>query len=153
MFQVYSGCHKYVREFTCRAQFTPCPLEEEPIGGYPCWELCYEVHQYCPEVILNQKEFNTCEFYPSKHEYPSCYWPEVTCKQPEVPSRGSVQVTGLTSGNAARYYCDLWFSLEGDEIRICEVCTNQIEYNSRIHVNLWPFKKIYYLPLSYVYEV
>ena len=96
------------------------------IGEFPCRELCYQVHKYCPDVIQKfAKEMDTCKFYPSVEEYPTCYRPEVTCPKPEAPSHGSVEFIDLTPGSVAHYSCNLLFDLKGNTTRICQVTEKQ----------------------------
>ena len=121
-FQVYSKCHKFVREYTCRISFTPCKRHNrKQIGGYPCRELCYEVHKYCPDLIKKFGEVDTCNFYPSEKEYPTCYRPKVTCPKLSSPSHGSVEFNGLSPGNEAQYSCNLLFDLKDNATRTCQV--------------------------------
>ena len=120
--QVYSKCHKYVREYNCRIHFTPCKRHRPRwVRGIPCRELCYEVHKYCPDVIKKFGEIDTCKFYPSVEEYPMCYQPKVSCPQLSAPSNGSVEVNGLSPGSEAKYSCNLLFDLKGNTTRICLV--------------------------------
>ena len=121
-FQVYSKCHEFVREYNCRIHFTQCDADDHTgIGGLPCRELCYQVHKYCPDDIKKFAEIDTCKFYPSADEYPTCYRPEVFCPRPKAPSHGSVEVNDLSLGSEADYTCNLLFYLKGNASRICQV--------------------------------
>ena len=121
-FQVYSKCHKFVREYTCRIHFTPCKRHHHKgMGGFPCRDFCYEVHKYCPGVIKKFEEVDTCVFYPSVEEFPMCYRPEVMCPKLSVPSHGSVEVDGLSLGSEAKYSCNLLFDLKENATRTCQV--------------------------------
>ena len=134
LFQVYSGCHKFVREYNCRIHLTPCD-SDDPIQGYPCRELCHEVHKYCPKLIEKFKEFNTCAFYPSSDDYPTCYRPEVTCPEPRDPAHGSVTFSSVSVGSEATYSCNMLFDLNGATRRTCQVIhswLNIIFWKSRL---------------------
>ena len=119
---MYSKCHKFVREFNCRIHLTQCNTDDHMgIEGFPCRELCYQVHKFCPYDIKKFAEIDTCKFYPSDKEYPTCYRPEVMCPEPELPSYGSVQVNKLSPGSEAKYSCNFFFNLKGNKTRTCQV--------------------------------
>ena len=118
--KVYSGCHKYVREYECRIHLAPC-FSNGLVGGYPCRELCHEIHTHCPQYVVAYNAFKTGGFYPSRHSYPTCFWPEVTCPKPEAPLHDSVEVEGLKLGDHAIYWCNILFYVDGENTRTCQV--------------------------------
>ena len=123
---MYSKCHEFVREYNCRIHFTKCDTDDHmDIGGLPCRELCYQVHKYCPDDIKKFAEIDTCKFYPSFDEYPTCYQPEVTCPKLEAPSHGSVDINHLLAGSEAHYSCNLLFDLKGNATIICQLTEKQ----------------------------
>ena len=121
-FQVYSKCHEFVREYNGRIHFAQCNTESNlVIEEFPCRELCYQVHKYCLDDIKKFAEIDTCKFYPSVEEYPTCYRPNVTCSKPEAPSHGSVEVHDHLPGSEAKYSCNMLFDLKGNTTRTCQV--------------------------------
>ena len=64
---------------------------------------------------------DSCLFYPSRAEYPTCYGPNFTCPKLEVPAHGYLDVTGLTAGSKAEYECSILFIRKGSRKRTCLV--------------------------------
>ena len=130
--QVNSGCHKYLREATCLTYFNPC---DSPPGGYSCRDHCYDVQESCPDLIIPYKEFNMCEFYPTRKEYDTCFWPKVRCEEPRAPTHGSVVFTNVTFRSQAKYDCNALFKLEGNNIRTCQVQSSQPEKKIKLKLH------------------
>ena len=133
-FQVNSNCHKYIRKILCGIHFNPC---DSPLEGFPCRESCYEQEDTCFDLNIPYKEFNSCEFHPTRWESDSCYWPNVTCDPPRDPNYGHVEFTDVTMKSQAVYHCNMLFNLKGNKIRTCLVSCKHNESRYTPHGFPW----------------